>query len=51
MFALEVISEFSLHHYFKVDFMWKCLVGFGVIAYVVIRFLHKKTRFLKTPGR
>jgi protein-S-isoprenylcysteine O-methyltransferase Ste14 len=51
MFALEVISDFYLHHYFKFDFMWKCLVGFGVIAYVVIRFLNKKTRFLKTPGR
>ena len=51
MFTLEVVSDFYLHHYFKIDFMWQCLVGFGVTVYVVIRFLHKKTSFLKTPGR
>jgi len=51
LFALEVVSDFYLHHYFYFDFMWKCLVGFGVIVYVTLRFLHKRTSFLKTPGR
>jgi protein-S-isoprenylcysteine O-methyltransferase Ste14 len=51
MFALEVISDLYLHHYFIFDFMWKCLVGFGLIVYVIIRYLHKKTSLLKTPGR
>jgi protein-S-isoprenylcysteine O-methyltransferase Ste14 len=51
MFALEVVSDIYLHHDFKFDFMWKCIVAIGVIGYVIIRFLHKKTSFLKTPGR
>lgn len=51
MFALELVSDFYLHRYFKFDFVWKCFVGLGVIAYVIIRFVHKKTSILKTPGR
>jgi protein-S-isoprenylcysteine O-methyltransferase Ste14 len=51
LFALEVISDLYIHHKFIFDFMWKCLVGAGVMIYVIIRFLHKKTSFLKTPGR
>lgn len=51
LFALEVISDLYIHHHFIFDFMWQCLVGSSIIIYVIIRFLHKKTSLLKTPGR
>ena len=51
MFVLEVVSDYYLHRHFKFDFMWLCIVGLGAMVYVMIRFLHKQTSFLKTPDR
>ena len=51
IFALEVASDIYLHNSFKFDLLWQCIVGFSVTVYAILRFLHKKTSFLKTPGR
>ena len=50
-FALDALSEIYLGHGFVADTMWRYILGGGVLAYVVIRILHKYTRLLSDPGR
>lgn len=51
MFVLELMSDLYYHRQLIFDIMWIMIAGSGVIVYVIVRFLHKKTSFLKTPGR
>jgi len=51
MFVLELIGEFSLGHGFHVGTFWKCLLAFGLVVYVTLRFLRKHTSLLKVTGR
>jgi hypothetical protein len=51
MFVLELVSDLYLHRQLIFDMMWTCIAGSGMIVYVIVRFLHKKTSFLKTPVR
>ena len=51
MFVLEVAFDLYLCRYFKLGFTWIGIVGYGVIVYVIISFLHQKKTFIGTPGR
>jgi protein-S-isoprenylcysteine O-methyltransferase Ste14 len=47
-FSIEVAGSYRVEGVFKFDLWWICLVSLTIVAYIVIRFLHKKTRILKS---
>lgn len=47
MLLLEVAGDVYTGRGFKVDVMWAIILSFTGASYVVIRFLHKHTAFLK----
>jgi protein-S-isoprenylcysteine O-methyltransferase Ste14 len=47
-FSLEVAGSYRVEGDFKFDVWWICIVSVTIVAYIVIRFLHKKTKLLKS---
>lgn len=46
-FLLEIVGDYYIARKVSVDLLWVWIVSVTVLAYVVIRFLHKKTKLLK----
>ncbi|HPB18379.1 MAG TPA: isoprenylcysteine carboxylmethyltransferase family protein [Candidatus Cloacimonas sp.] len=51
LFAMEVISDLIIRHQFKLDTGWLVIMSVSSLFYIVTRYLAKKTKLLKTPGR
>ena len=48
---LEIIGDIFAEGRLEIDLMWTILFFLGLIVYVVLRFLKKKTKFLHIDGR
>lgn len=51
IFLIEVVSDLYREHELVVDSMWRWILGLSMVAYLIIRFLHKRTSILRTKGR
>lgn len=47
LFLLEVSSDLAVGENFEIDFLWRYVLGFTLLAYVLVRVLHKHTSWLK----
>lgn len=46
-FLLEIVGDYYIKRRFSLDLLWVWIVSLTLLAYLVIRILHKKTRLLK----
>lgn len=50
-YAQSIITMNSFTKVGYAEIIWFAIMGFAIIFYVIIRFLHKKTRLLEVEGR
>lgn len=49
--ALEVVEEQIVEGQFQLDLMWTIIFGVGLVTYLTLMFLKKKTKLLDVEGR
>jgi protein-S-isoprenylcysteine O-methyltransferase Ste14 len=51
MFCLEILTDFYLNRAFVFDLIWVGIFLGALVFYLVMRYLHKKTKLLNVAGR